>query len=124
MFGKRLCYNRADDKFNIDPPPPRTCYVSTDGQTYAVLEGFGRKGDKRGNSSANDLYFTLGFHISYFIDTGNSYQRQQQINKRKKIKKQQIEEKIKFKQHKEELKQQIEERKKRKKEEKERKKKQ
>ena len=28
VFGKRFCYNRADDKFSIEPAPPRTCYVS------------------------------------------------------------------------------------------------
>ncbi|KAJ7337078.1 regulator of G-protein signaling [Desmophyllum pertusum] len=26
VFGKRLCYDRRCDTFNIDPPPPRTCY--------------------------------------------------------------------------------------------------
>lgn len=78
-------------------------YVSSDGQTYLAIDGYGRKGDKRGNSPTNDMYFSLGFKVSYFINTGNSYKRQQKINKRKEIKQQEIQDKIEFKKHQEEL---------------------
>lgn len=74
-----------------------------------TINNYGRSGDKRGNSTTNDIYFSLGFQVSYLINTGNSYKRQQKINKRKEVKQQDIDDKIEFRKHREELEQQREE---------------
>ena len=50
-------------------------YVGRDGQTYEVINGFGREhfSNVRGGSAANDMYFVTSLRLSYII--GASFRR-------------------------------------------------
>lgn len=45
-------------------------YVGSDGRFYETFNGYGRRGEQRGNPKNNDFYVVGGFHLTYLINVG------------------------------------------------------
>ncbi len=45
-------------------------YTGANGRVYNTVNGYGRKGEKRGTSGNRDYYILAGFHVHYLLNVG------------------------------------------------------
>ncbi|GAB4404984.1 MAG: hypothetical protein OHK0053_30690 [Microscillaceae bacterium] len=60
--------DRTDLDLLINQLPPGVIdFVGSDGRTYSTFNGYGRRGEQRGNPRTNDIYVLTGFHLTYLL---------------------------------------------------------